>query len=186
MDPLTNGQWKSYKRASNCHICSKPFNSKGPKVRDHCHYTGCYRGPAHLLCNLRYRIPSYIPVVFHNLLGYDAHLFIKEMHSNAIGVIAKNKEDYITFSVNVEVDKYINKEGNERDELIKLQFIDSFKFMVSSLELLMNNLVCGGRKLFGFGDYSELQYNLFTRKGIYPYEYVSSWDKSSQRPNSLQ
>ena len=107
---------------SRCHICFKPFNSKDLKVRDHCHYTGCYSGPAHLLCNLRYRIPSYIPVVFHNLLGYDAHLFIKELgkHSNDIGVTANSKEDYITFLVNVTVDKYINKEGNEKDKLIEL------------------------------------------------------------------
>ena len=145
MDLLTNRQWKLYKRMSKCHICFKPFNPKDPKVRDHCHYTGHYRGPAHSLCNLRYRIPFYIPVVFHNLLGYDAHLFIKELgkHSKDIGVIAKNKEDYITFSVNVVVDKYVDKEGNEKDKLIKLRFIDSFKFMASSLDSLMNNLVCG-------------------------------------------
>ena len=80
MDPLTNKQWTQYKRASKCHISLKPFNAKNPKVlRDHCHYTGKYRGPAHMNCNLMYRIPSYIPVVFHNLSGYDAHLFIKEL-----------------------------------------------------------------------------------------------------------
>ena len=49
--------------------------------------------------------------------------------------------------------------------------------MSSRLDLLTNNLVHGGRKLFGFEDYSELQYDLLTRKGIYPYEYISSWDK---------
>ena len=92
------------------------------------------------------------------------HLFIKELgkHSKDIGVISKNKEDHITFSVNVVVDKYINKEGNEKDKLIELRFIDSFKFMASSLDSLMNNLVKGGRKLFGFEDCSELQYNLLT------------------------
>ena len=179
MDLLTKKQWKQYERASRCHICFKPFNSKDPKVRDHCHYTGCYRGPSHSLCNLRYRIPSYIPVVFHNLSGYNAHLFIKELrkHPKDIGVIAKNKEDHITFSVNVMVDRYIDKNGEERDKFIELRFIDSFKFMASSLDSLMNNLVKGGRKLFGFEDYSELQYNLLTRKGVYPYEYMSSWDK---------
>ena len=115
------------------------------------------------------------------------HLFIKELgkHSKDIGVIAKNKEDYITFSVKVTVDKYINKEGNEKDKLIELRFIDSFKFMASSLDMLTSNLVRRGRKLFGFEDYSELQYNLLTRKGIYPYEYMSSWDKfeESQLPS---
>ena len=145
MDPLTKKQWKRYEKASRCHICSKSFNSKDPKVRDHCHYTGRYRAPAHSLCNLRYRIPSYIPVVFYNLLSYDAHLFIKELgkHSNDIGVIAKNKEDYITFSVDVEVDKYIDKNGEEEDKTIELQFIDSFKFMSSRLDSLTDNLVHG-------------------------------------------
>ena len=177
MDSLTPKQWKRYEKASRCHICFKPFNSKDPKVRDHCHYTGRYcRGPAHSLCNLWYRIPSYIPVVFHNLLGYDAHLFIKELGkcSKDIGVIAKNKEDFITFSVNVMADRYMDKEGNEKDKLAELQFIDSFKFMASSLDSLTNNLVKGGGKLFGFEDYSEF---LLTRKGIYPYEYMSSWGR---------
>ena len=59
MDPLTNRQWKQYNRVSKCHICYKPFNFKDPKVRDpiqSIHYTVCYRGPIHSLCNLRYRI----------------------------------------------------------------------------------------------------------------------------------
>ena len=184
MDPLTKEQWTRYKTASKCHICYKPFIFKdavapeGPKVRDHCHYTDKYRGPAHLLCNLRYRIPSYIPVVFHNLSGYNAHLFIKELgaKSKDIGVIAKNKEDYITFSVNVAVNRYTDKNGDERDKTIELRFIDSFKFMPSSLGSLTNNLVRGGRKLIGFEDYNKSQYDLLTRKGIYPYEYILSWD----------
>ena len=122
VDPLTNRQWKSYKKARECHICYKPFNGFDPKLRDHCHYTGRYRGPAHRNCNLRYRIPHYIPVVvFHNLSGYDTHLFIKELglKSNDIGVIAKNKEDYITFSVKVAVDRYTDKDGDERDRTIE-------------------------------------------------------------------
>ena len=87
-------------------------------------------------------------------------------------MIAKNKEDYVTFSVKVTVDKYQDKEGNERDRFIKLRFINRFKFMVSSLDLLMNNLVKGGRnlKLTGFEDYSDPQYELLVRKGVYPYE----------------
>ena len=79
--------------------------------------------------------------------------------------------------VDVAVDKYVDKNSEEKDKFIELRFIDSFKFMASSLDLLMNNLVKGGRKLTGLEDYSELQYNLLTRKGIYPYEYVYSWDR---------
>ena len=122
MEPPTPKQWKSYKRASKCHICYKLFNDKDLKVRDHYHHTGHYRGPAHRNCNLRYRIPSYIPVVFHNLSSYDAHLFIKELgaKSNDIGVIAKTKEDNITFSVKVTVDRYTDKDGDKRDKFIEL------------------------------------------------------------------
>ena len=145
MDPLTNKQWKRKKMVSKCHICFKPFEEQNRKVRDHCHYTGKYRGPTYAFCNLRYRIPSHIPVIFHNLSGYDAHLFIRELGKEAkdIEVIAKNKEDYITFSVDVTVDKYHDKKGNEKDKTIELRFIDSFKFMVSSLDSLTNNLVKG-------------------------------------------
>ena len=72
----------------------------------------------------------------------------------------------------------MDKEGNEKEKLIELRFIDSFKFMASGLDSLTRNLVGGkGEKLFGFENYSELQYELLTRKGIYPYEYMSSWDK---------
>ena len=91
-------------------------------------------------------------------------------------VIAKNKEDYISFSVKVPVDSYIDKNGEEKGKLIELRFIDSFKFMSSSLDSLTKNLVGSGKRLFGFKDYSELQYDLLTRKGVYPYEYVNSWD----------
>ena len=70
-----------------------------------------------------FRIPSYIRVIAHNSAGYDTHLFIKELakHFDDIGVIAKNKEDYITFLVKVPVDNYIDKEGNEKEKFIELQ-----------------------------------------------------------------
>ena len=71
----------------------------------------------------------------------------------------------------------MDKEGNEKEKLIELRFIDSFKFMSSSLDSLTKNLVSSGKQLFGFKDYLELQYELLTRKGNYPYEYVSSWDR---------
>ena len=127
MDPVTKAQLKRYEEARICRICFKSFNGENPKVRDHCHYTGRYRGPAHMKCNLQYKIPPYIPIVFHNLSGYDAHLFIKELASitdrsiGHMGVIAKNTEDYISFSIKVEVDKYIDKKGIERLKEIELK-----------------------------------------------------------------
>ena len=159
MTPLTPKEIEKHKKSQRCHICFKPFKEDNPKVRDHCHYTSRYRGPAHTKCNLQYKIPSYIPVVFHNLSGYDAHLFIRELAAPKPGgakidVIAKNKEDYITFSIRVAVDKYIDKNGVEKEKEIELRFIDSFKFISSSLDSLMTNLVRGGKKLFGFEEYT--------------------------------
>ena len=116
MQALTKVQWKDYKHVSSCHICIKPFREGNQKVGDHCHYSGIYREAAYLLCNLQYKIPSFIPVIFHNLLGYDTHMFIKELANcrSRMGVIAKNKGDYITFLISVEVDEYIDKnEGRE-------------------------------------------------------------------------
>ena len=158
MNPLTSNQNERYKKSKRCHICFRRFTLKDPKVRDHCHYTGKYRGVAHRNCNLQYKIPSYIPVVFHNLSRYDAHLFIRELAASKpggakMGVIAKNKEDYITFSIQVAVDEYIDKNGVEKE--IELRFIDSFKFMSSSLYSLTTNLVRGGHHLFGFEEYTS-------------------------------
>ena len=117
--------------------------------------------------------------MFHNLSGYNAHLFIRELgaHTSDMEVIAKKKEDYTSFYIKVPVEKYIDKKGEENDKLIELRFIDSFKFMSSILDSLTKNLVSGGKKLFGFEDYSDLQYGLLTRKGLYPYVYINSWDR---------
>ena len=77
-----------------------------------------------------------------------------------MGVIAKNIEDYISFSIKVEVDKYVDREGNERPRETELRFIDSFKFMSSSLDSLVNNLAKGGHKFWGFEEYSNKQHEL--------------------------
>ena len=104
------------------------------------------------------------------------HLFIKELEEyfENIGVIAKNKEDYITFSVNVTADKYIDKNGKEKEKFMELRFMDSFKFTATSLDSLMKILVGSGQRLTGFVEYSKSQYKLLMRKGIYPYEYMTS------------
>ena len=181
MEPLTSEEWTGYNRATKCHICFKPFEELNPKVRDHCHYTGKYRGPAHRNCNLRYKIPSYIPVIFHNLSGYDAHLFIQELgkETNKTGTITDNKEKYISFTTDAIVDEY-QDEGKTKEKKIQLRFIYSFRFMASSLDSLTNNLVKFGQKLTRFEDYSEDQYALLIRKRVYPYEYMTSWDKLTE------
>ena len=86
-------------------------------------------------------------------------------------------EDYISFSIKVEVDKYINKGRNEHIKEMELRFIDSIKFMSSSLDSLVNNLARGGHEFWGFENYNCHQRKLLIQKGIYPYEYMDSWDK---------
>ena len=79
--PLTDKEKETHENQKVCYIFSKNFstNKKYCNVRDHCHYTGQYRGAAHSICNLRYQIPKEIPVVFHNGSTYDYHFIIKQL-----------------------------------------------------------------------------------------------------------
>jgi len=121
-------------KKQECWICQKPFEGSDDKVRDHCHFSGQFRGAAHNKCNLLFRKPKQLPVIFHNLSGYDSHLFIKNLGKTQgqIDCIPNNEEKYISFSNSV------NDENNKFK--YKIRFIDSFKFMSSSLDKLVNNL----------------------------------------------
>ena len=80
MIPLTKKEKENYNNQKVCYICKKEFDKsdkKHYKVKDHCHYTGKYRGAAHNICNLRYKISKQIPIVFHNGSTYDYHFIIK-------------------------------------------------------------------------------------------------------------
>ena len=149
MTKLTDESKRKHEAAEECHICLKEFNDpKNRKVRDHFHYTVEYRGAAHNNCNLKYKIPHNIPIVFHNLSGYGTHLFIKELrkrfNKNDVEVTAENKEKYISFDVKIKVKlagvKY--KDGTQAHKNIQLRFIDSCRFMALSLDKLASNL-CG-------------------------------------------
>ena len=156
MIPLTKKEEKRHSKQKVCHICKKRFsaddnngvayNKKHHKVNDHCHYTGKYRGAAHDICNLRYKIPKETPAVFHNGSTYDYHLIIKELpekFERQFQCLGENTEKYITFSVPIkkQITK-IDKDGNDKIANIsyKIKFIDSFRFMSSSLSSLVDNL----------------------------------------------
>ena len=184
MTELTDVLKREQKAAEKCHICPKEFSDpKNRKVRDHCHYIGLYQRVAHNNCNLKYRIPDHIPTVFHNLSGYDAHLFIKKLgrkfNKNDIGVIAENKEKYISFNVkiNVKLAGVRDEDGKEVCKNIQLRFIDSCRFMASSLDKLASNLdddQCKNLREF----YKEDEvFRLMRRKSVYPYEYMDGWKK---------
>ena len=103
--PLTKKEEENHNNQKVCYICKKEFDAndkKKHKERDHCHYTGKYRGAAHYMCNLRYKVPKEIPIVFHNGSTYDYHFIIKELVKEFDGnfeYLDENTEKYITFSV---------------------------------------------------------------------------------------
>ena len=134
---------KQYEKENECWICNEKFTNdfKNYKVRDHCHFTARYRGAAHNLCNLKYRKPDFTPLVFHNLSGYDSHLFIKNLgfSEGNIDCIPNNEERYISFTKRVQVGSYTKKEETKPLHH-QIKFIDSFKFMATSLDKLVNNL----------------------------------------------
>ena len=110
---------EQFNKETKCWICKGEFDDtadkngykKNGKVRDHCHFTGKYRGAAHNECNLNYRKPKFTPVVFHNLSGYDSHLFIKYLGftTGNIECIPNNEEKYISFTKNIEVGTYTDE-----------------------------------------------------------------------------
>ena len=158
---ITQEQDREFKRSTKCYICEKKFTKKSIKVRDHCHLTGKYRGPAHKNCNLQLVISKKVPVVFHNLRGYDSHFIMQEIgkFNLNIEVIPTNSEKYLSFTWGQ-----------------NLVFIDSFQFMASSLDKLASNLPVD--KFINLEkEFNEVKVSLLKRKGVYCYEYTDSWEK---------
>jgi hypothetical protein len=165
----------AHSNARNCYICNKYFNEKNYKVRDHDHVTGHYRGAACNLCNLAMKQHKMVPVIMHNLRGYDGHLILKEINSTKLEAIPQAGDKFLNFKV----------DG-------KFNFIDSFRFMSASLDKLADNLgkdiadkrtvfvntkgICGVSPTGGAstGEIDLIKLGLITRKGVYPYEWVKS------------
>lgn len=163
MIPLTEEELVTFKSSILCYMCEKPFEETDIKVRDHCHISGKFRGAAHNNCNLKYKNPYFLPVLFHNLSGYDSHFIIKKLDydSKQIDVIPNTEEKYISFS------KTINPN-------MKIRFLDTFRFMSASLDNLVKNLPIL-REMNKF--YDESQIPLLKRKGVFPYDYVTNVNK---------
>ena len=166
---LSRDEELAFQRAEDCHICDKPLGAD--RVRDHDHLSGDYRGAAHSECNLalkyskvndRIEFSFVIPVVFHNLRGYDSHVLMESLgkyKERKLSCIANNSERYISFSLG------------------SLRFIDSFQFLGTSLEKLVNNLAAEGKdkfKLLTRYVADPAKQDLLLRKGVYPYDYVDS------------
>jgi hypothetical protein len=180
MNELTEDEQIAFENATHCYLCEKPFEEidfkteefNNIKVRDHCHITGKYNGPAHNDCNINYQLPNYLPLFFHNLKGYDSHFIISKLSQ-------KNFEKCEIIPVNME--KFISF------KLDSIQILDSFQFLSESLDKLVENLRNSNydfpitSKLFNekFGCNSKYNHLLF-KKSIYPYEYMNSFDKFNE------
>ena len=145
MAPLTHGENNFYDEQEIFYICKGKFcmdeddenctNRK--KAKDHCHYTGKFRGAVHSFCNLKHETPKEIPIIFHNGSTYDYHFIIKRLAKEFKGYfycLGKNTEKYITFSVPIKKVIYNNDDNNNdknKAEIIiyRLKFIDSYRFM---------------------------------------------------------
>ena len=167
---LTEEDKADFEAAKSCWICTKPLAGKklkgglvDSKVRDHDHITGKYRGAAHGSCNLQLSITPdevVIPVVFHNLRGYDSHIIMQAISKvkGDINCIPNNMEKYLSFSLG------------------KLRFIDSAQFLLSSLD----NLVSANKpeQFKIMNTYSEeATRSLLVRKGVYCYDYMDDWSR---------
>ena len=174
---FTEEEEEQFNQASNCWICGKLLNIDD-RVRDHCHYTGRYRGAAHNKCNLKYSKPNYISVFFHNLTGYDSHLFIKKLGvtEGTIDCIPNNEENYISFSKTLITGEYINNKGQLKDKKFKIIFKDSLKFMASGLDVLVKNLPEGALNNLNKYFIPE-QVKLLKQKGFFPYDYLGNIEK---------
>ena len=139
MDPLTEQEVIDFNNAKECFICNREFTDADKKCRDHDHYTGKYRGAAHNSCNLMYKVPKSIPIVFHNGSKYDFHLIIKHLakHFNGpFSCLGENTEKYITFSIC----KFKKTSNDKKPIAYQMKFIDSFRHMSQSLSNLVDNL----------------------------------------------
>lgn len=173
MTPLTEEEKLRVENTTNCHICKKSFSLEDTKVLDHDHFTGKFRGPAHNSCNLNCKTCPFIPIIFHNLSGYDCHLFIVELSKicGRIKLLPKNKEKYISFTKFIPLD---------RQHTAQLKFVDSLNFLDSSLDNLIKTLETEDFiNLKSFYE-DEKMFNLARRKGVFCYDYVDSWDRYNE------
>ena len=153
---ITPQEEESFQLAEECWLCENPLDDT--KVRDHDHLTGKYRGAAHNICNInvKQRSSSFVPIFFHNFSGYDCHLIFQELLIQAFEkgyepkIIPKSMENYVSIRVGC------------------LRFLDSYRFLSSSLDKLVKSL-----DNLPVMDENGFKDKLFKKKLAYPYEYLN-------------
>lgn len=198
---LTEKEEADFQKAIRCHICDGVFSMDKnfdwcDRVRDHCHLSGEYRGAAHPKCNFKFQVSKSVPVVFHNL-DYDSHFLIEKLANLIEGrltIIPKNSEHYISFTKTLPhltyeyADDDENCNGGEKPkrkyrENLRLTFIDSYRFLNSALAKLAETLSFDKLHITQkqWSNLSEECIHLLTKKGVYPYSYMDSWEKLEEQ-----
>ena len=172
---FTDQDQLEYEQCNECPKCNSTFDKTHAKVRDHCHITGKFRSALCSRCNFRLRLRRRIlPVIFHNLKNYDAHILIRngigKMSLWDLNVIAQTNEKYMCIMANVPVDKT----KTNRPIHFTIKFMDSFQFLASSLATLANNLESLPITQTMKRNYPNVNDNLLKQKGVFPYNYFSS------------
>ena len=136
----------------DCWICEEPFGPEDTKVMDHCHHRGDFLGFAHEKGNWIRRTINFTPVIGHNIANYDLHhvcLALREIEpSTKINVIPSTDEKYISMTFGVLIKTVTGRDGKDRKIYEYLRFIDSFKFLTTSLEKLIANLPASALAIF--------------------------------------
>ena len=158
---MSEKEEQRFQSSSTCWICEKLIDDDNEKVRDHCHVTGKFRGAAHQIYNINLQLTKKVPVIFHNLRGYDSHLIFCELNKFdvKIDVIPNRLEKYMAF--------FLNK---------NLVFIDSMQFMNSSLDKLVKNLSDNDFKYLT-EEFGAKNLELLKQKDAYTYEYMDSFKR---------
>ena len=174
---------KQKSKAKSCWICERDFDDSDVKVLDHCHFKGNFLGWAHEVCNVNRKTQNFTPIIAHNLSHYDLHHLCNALHNchsrNKFTIIPNTDETYIILTLKV----FIEERPGRKNRLIQvyedLRFLDSFRFMNTSLEKLVDSLPDDSFRILDkhFEDYQTSDVKLLHGKGFYPYSYIDSFDR---------
>ncbi|XP_022173276.1 uncharacterized protein LOC111035801 [Myzus persicae] len=165
---MTPEQRRTHELCKACNLCKNRFSVENHKVADHCHLSGQFRQTLCNTCNLKLQTPNFVPCFLHNLSNYDAHFIVTELgyDTKTISVIPNTEEKYISFLKHV-------------SNIFSIRFIDTFRFLASSLSTLASNVITPGFEKFREISivFKSEDMPFVTRKGVYPYEYTDGWNR---------
>ena len=152
----------------------------------HCHFSGKFLGWAHEKCNLARRTVNFTPVIGNNIQNYDLHHICLALHecepTSTMSVIPSTDEKYISLSIGDLIKTIKRKNGSEQKVFEYLRFIDSCKFLNSSLQKLVDNLPAEKMSILNkyFANETEEHRCLIRQKGFYPYSYMIKREKFAE------